>query len=408
MFGIRHSALSMTTDILLSQRFVPEFGGSIRWMHEVYRRWPGEVRVITHDYYNHPPRTAEFPGEPQLPDAVTDDNLTMDRRDIFMRDWGLESLARAKRYWRMTRAVGEAFGKTRGVVRVHCTHAVPEVVSLLPLRAMYGRRLQVVCYAHGEEITACCSSRQLKWLMRRAHGIVDVMIANSTYTQQLASQHIDPAKVHVINPGVDLREFDGAAELGERWRHDHGFEDRLIVLTIGRLDPRKNQVAILEAIANLRERHPSVMYVLAGDGRNSDALRKRADDLQVSDRVLFPGSVDGPTRLAMFGACDVFAMPAVRDGTDVEGFGMVFLEAGACGKPVIAGNTGGQPDAVRDGETGLIVDGSNIEQVTASLDALLSDKDRRDALGLAGQAHAQRFDWPRVVQRTVQLVDQMS
>ncbi len=398
----------MTTDILLSQRFLPEHGGSIRWMYEVYRRWPAPVRVITHDYYSAPPRTAEFPGAPGTPggpDCVTDENLTMDRRDIFMRDWGLESFDRIRRYRRMTRAVHEVFKTTKDVVRVHCTHAVPEVVSLLAMRRKYGNRLRVICYAHGEEITACCSSRQLRFLMRRAHRIVDLMLANSHYTAGLLRDHIDEQKVRVVHPGVQLDEFTDASGAGARLRAERGWQDRLIVLTLGRLDPRKNHAAVIDAVAEL----PDVVYVIAGEGREMQNLKAQARQRGIEDRVVFTGAVDGPTRIALYGTCDVFAMPAVRDGTDVEGFGMVFLEAAACGKPSICGNTGGQADAVKDGntggETGLVVDGADRGAVTSALRRLTTDKNLRDQLGANGLAHAQQFDWSAVVQRTVELVE---
>jgi phosphatidylinositol alpha-1,6-mannosyltransferase len=287
-------------------------------------------------------------------------------------------------------------------------HAVPEVASLIPLKWRYGNRLRVVCYAHGEEVTACCSSRQLTFLMHRAHGIIDVMLANSRYTAGVLRGHIDPRKVHVMNPGVDLAGFDGALDAGVKWRAEHGYTGRsggLVVLTVGRLDPRKNHAAVVRAVAALKDRFPDLFYVAAGEGRALPALKALAQQLNVADRVLFPGSVDGPTKLALYGACDVFAMPAIRDGTDVEGFGMVFLEAGACFKPSLAGKEGGQADAVLDGETGLIVDGTNQDAVTQALERLLSDKSLREKLGTRGRAYAETFDWPRVVQRTVEVVE---
>lgn len=365
-------------------------------MYEVYRRWPAPVRVITHDYTNAPPRTPEFPDKPTGPEVVTDANLTMDRRDIFMRDWGLESFDRIRRYRRMTRAVDEVMRRTDGPVRVHCTHAVPEVVSLLPLRRRYGEQLRVICYAHGEEITACCSSRQLKFLMRRAHRIVDLMLANSQYTANLLAEHIDADKVRVVHPGVQLDEFAGAAAAGAALRAKHGWQDRTVVLTIGRLDPRKNHAAVIGAAAQL----PQVTYVIAGEGREMDRLKKTA-----GKNVVFMGAVDNATRIALFGACDFFAMPAIQDGTDVEGFGMVFLEAAACGKPSVCGSAGGQPDAVVDGQTGIIVDGTDAGQVNRAIAKLATDNELRARLGDAARQRAADFDWPAVVQQTAQLVE---
>lgn len=416
-------------DILLTQRFVPEHGGSVRWMHEVYRRWPGPVRVITHDYYQHPLGTPEFTTTPPPPagrrDHIDDANLTMDRRDIFLHNWGLERPGRWVRYGRMTRAVWGAMRSAPrdAVVRVHCVHAVPEAASLLPLRAVYGGRMRVICYAHGEEVNACDSSRQLRWLMRRAHRGIDLMLCNSRYTRDRLAPHLPEGRggprVEIVHPGVDVSEFDGAEEMGRRLRTERGWEGKLIVLTVGRLDPRKNQMAVVEAMGRLVTAggnpglKPSawgggeVVYVVAGDGRMMGALRERAASLGLADRVVLMGGVSGEVRRGLYGACDVFAMPAVREGADVEGFGLVFVEAGACGKAVVAGREGGQPEAVIDGHSGLVVDGRDVEALASALARLLSDAELRRSMGRAGRARAMELDWPRVLQRTVDLVEQL-
>ncbi len=401
-------------DILLCQRFLPERGGSIRWMHEVYRRWPRPVRVITHDYVNHPPgtpETADIAAPPNGVDHVTDANLIMDRRDIFMDNWGLDRFDRVRRYRRMAKAVREQLrdpaNRDRTVV-VHCIHAVPEAASLIPLMWRHRKRVRIVSYAHGEEITACCSSRQLTFLMRRAHRVVDLMIANSQNTKRLLTGHIDISKVQVVHPGVEVTQFAGATEAGLRWRAEHGLDGKQVVLTVGRLDRRKNHRAVIDAVAELAPRYSDLVYVVVGQGGQGDALGQQAAERGVADRVRFTGSLGGDELVSAYGACDVFAMPAVRDGTDVEGFGMVFVEAGACGKPVIAGREGGQPEAVTDGESGWVVDGTDGSAVTSALDRLLADADLRKRMGEAGLERARGLDWSAVVQRTVQLVDNLT
>ncbi len=404
--------MAKVIDILLAQKFLPQHGGSIAWMHNVYGRWPSPVQVITHDYYNHAPGTAEFPkiaARPESGDHVTSPNLVMDRRDIFINDWGIESVHRLRRYWRMMRAVSERLrsGGRDATVRVHCIHAVPEAVSLIPLKWRYGKRLKIICYAHGEEITACGSSRQLTMLMHKAHKAVDLMIANSRNTVRYLANHIDPKKVVVINPGVELSAFQGAEAAGRDYRTQRGWREKQVVLTLGRMDPRKNHSMVLRAIAALKDRHPSLIYVCAGGGQLKDKLRLQAKDLGIADRVDFPGEVDGATKLALYGCCDLFAMPAVQVGTDVEGFGMVFIEAGACGKPCVAGDSGGQAEAVIDGQTGYVVDGNSAEAVTDAMDRLLADPALRMRMGAAGRIKAQSLDWPMVVQRTVELVEKI-
>ncbi len=404
--------MTKVIDILLAQKFLPQHGGSIAWMNSVYSRWPSPVQVITHDYYNHAQGTAEFPKVAQRPtsgDHVTSPNLIMDRRDIFISDWGIESVHRLKRYWRMMRAVSERLrGSSRDTtVRVHCIHAVPEAVSLIPLKWRYGKRLRIICYAHGEEVTACCSSRQLTFLMHKAHKAIDLMIANSQNTVRYLTNHIDLGKVVVINPGVELAAFDGALEAGQDYRTQRGWQGKQVVLTLARMDARKNQAMVLRAVAALKEKYPNMIYVCAGGGQMKERLQALTTKLGISDRVEFPGEVDGATKMALYGCCDLFAMPAIQVGTDVEGFGMVFIEAGACGKPCVAGSSGGQAEAVIDGQTGFVIDGNELDAVTGALDRLLADPVLRQRMGEAGRMKAQTLDWPAVVQRTVEMVEKM-
>lgn len=437
-------------DILLSQRFAPEQGGSIRWMLELCRHWPRPMHVITHDYG-------------QADDAETMSlfqdrpDIQIHRGDILLDNWGIDRPGRLLRYLRMagmvrrvirggrapqgsahvgnaatagdttggdlesdsqllqslagpsagdrSRGSGGRFRGSGDEVRVHCTHAVPEVVSLLPLKWKMGRRLRIFCYAHGEEITACQASRQLAWLYRKAAGASERLLANSRFTENLLAGLVDPERVVLMNPGVNLAEFAGAAELGKAWRAGNGLEGRRLVLTLGRLDPRKNQAAILRAVAALASDMPDLHYVVAGAGPEESHLRELATNLGIAARVSFLGAVGGEERIALFGACDVFAMPAIRSGTDVEGFGLVFLEAGACGRPSIAGCEGGQPDAVADGVAGLVVDGTDDQAVKQAMERLLSDEELRASMGEAARRRAEQADWSRVVQRTWELVE---
>lgn len=389
-------------ELLLAQRFLPEPGGSIRWMYEVYRRWPVPVDVVTHDYFRYPP-----PGR-SLPPASSDafPNLHIERRNILMSDWGLDHPANWSRYARMTLAVARRLRRLPPghLLRVHAIHAVPEVVSLLPLKRYCGPRLRIVCYAHGEEICACRTSRQLRFFMRRAHAIVDLMIANSRFTATLLRPYIDPAKVYVIHPGVDLSEFARADQAGQSLRQERGWQNRHIILTLARLEPRKNHAAVLQTLKVLLPEFPDLLYLIAGDGSQRAVLEQMTRDLGLADHVLFLGAVDGPTKIALYGACDIFAMPAIQYQTDIEGFGLVFLEAAAAGRPAVAGNAGGQAEAVLDGRTGFVIDGTDPRQLLAVLRRLLANPTLRQQMGSAARQHAQNFDWPRIVQETWNLL----
>ena len=396
-------------DILLTQRFPPEYGGAVRWIFETYRRWPRPVYVITHDYYSAPTYTSELPDVPQRPpggEHGRDPNFTIDRRNIFLHNWGIDHPKRLIRYLRMTRAVWQQLRRHERV-RVHCRDSVPEVVSLLPLRRLYGsRRLKIISYAHGEELTSCASSRQLQLLLRKACGAVDLMICNSKNTTQLLDGYVDSSKMCVVHPGVDVTAYQKAAEQGAAWRAAQGIgPDKLVILSVARLDPRKNQKAIIAAMARLAPQFANLLFFNVGVGHQLEALKGQADELGIADRVVFAGRVDEATKRAMYGGCDMFAMPSIRAGSDMEGFGIVFLEAGACGKPSIAGSDGGQAEAVIDGQTGFVVDGRDHDAVAGTIEKLAADDDLRRRMGEQARAHVQQFDWPQVARRIVERVD---
>jgi phosphatidyl-myo-inositol dimannoside synthase len=149
-------------------------------------------------------------------------------------------------------------------------------------------------------------------------------------------------------------------------------------------------------------RHPDARLLLVGGGPSRSRLEQLAQRCGVADAVVFTGSVPWAELPAYFGAGDVFAMPCRTRlaGADVEGLGIVFLEAAACGLPVVAGNSGGAPDAVLDGETGLVVDGRSALFVAESVAALLSDRDQAAAMGERGREWvAEQWSWEHSVSR---------
>jgi phosphatidylinositol alpha-1,6-mannosyltransferase len=172
--------------------------------------------------------------------------------------------------------------------------------------------------------------------------------------------------------------------------------DDLVVMTVGRLQRRKGHDVAIAAIARLAGTHPHVRYVIAGDGEERPRLERLTADLGLGGRVCFAGEVASAELPRYFAACDIFLMPNRVDGADFEGFGLVFLEAAAAGKPVIAGRSGGAPEAVEEGRTALLVDPESAEGVAAALARLAGSASERDALGRAGRARVvDAFTWDR-------------
>jgi phosphatidylinositol alpha-1,6-mannosyltransferase len=210
-----------------------------------------------------------------------------------------------------------------------------------------------------------------------------------------------PEKIHVIYPGVDTEALHANHEMVLAVRRRHHLEESPVLLTMGRLQRRKGQDMVIRALPRILQKFPTVKYVIAGTGEETSSLQQLAHDVGVSEKVIFAGYVPDSEQGAYYAACDVFIMPNRQIGPDIEGFGMVFLEAGAAGKPVIGGRSGGTGEAILEGETGLRVDGTNEEEIAAAVIALLSDPQRARAMGECGRRRVKaEFSWHSVVQRT--------
>jgi phosphatidylinositol alpha-1,6-mannosyltransferase len=171
---------------------------------------------------------------------------------------------------------------------------------------------------------------------------------------------------------------------------------------------RKGQDALIQALPFINRHVPEAALLLVGGGRYEDGLRRLARSLGVADSVVFAGGVRHDELPAHFAAGDVFAMPCRTRlaGMDVEGLGIVFLEASASGLPVVVGDSGGAPDAVRDGETGVVVDGRDASAVADALVPLLRDGELRARLGAAGRAWVEKeWRWDVLAQRLRALLD---
>ena len=182
----------------------------------------------------------------------------------------------------------------------------------------------------------------------------------------------------------------------------YDLEGQLVLLTVGRLVERKGVDAALRTLAALGDRLGSWRYLIVSDGPFRAQLEELTDELGLADRVVFTGYVDEAELPLLYNASDIFLMPnrqlpeADGGSLSVEGFGIVFLEAAACGKPVIAGRSGGAVHAVKDGINGLLVDADSDELSDALLN--LADADQRQRMGDAGIAFAARFHWDRSTQ----------
>ncbi len=266
----------------------------------------------------------------------------------------------------------------------------------------------VVALTHGLE--AGIAGAGLGFLIRRASRGLAAATTISDWTEERLAPHLRAGILERIPPGVDVSTFredvDGT-RLRERWGVP---ADAPVVGCVSRLVKRKGQDALLDAWPTVQRRHPDAWLVLVGTGPLAEDLAERARRLGDGGHVVLAGEVAWEDLPAAHAAMDVFAMPCRTRwaGLDVEGLGIVYLEAQACGVPAIAGRSGGAPEAVRDGETGLVVDGRRRRALVAALDRLLDDEAERRRMGRSGRAWVeQRWSWDAIAGRFAALLEEV-
>ena len=274
------------------------------------------------------------------------------------------------------------------------------------LRADLG--VPVVALSHGLE--AGLASAGLGHLVRRATRGLAALTTISDWTEERLAPHVAAERIRRVPPGVDVARFTPQVD-GARLRAAWGVPgDAPLVGCISRLVRRKGQDVLLEAWPEVRRRHPEAHLVLAGEGPLADELEARAGRLGANAGVVLPGRLPWADLPNAHAALDVFAMPCRTRlrGTDVEGLGIVYLEAQACGVPAVAGRSGGAPEAVRDGETGTVVDGHDPAAVAAALDRWLADPSGRREAGRRGRRWVeQRWSWDAIGGAFEELLDEV-
>lgn len=240
-------------------------------------------------------------------------------------------------------------------------------------------------------------------LVRRVARRLDGIGVISRYTHDALHPWVAAhTEVYDLPPGVDAERFSPSVDGSPVRRRLCLGHDQPLVVCVSRLVARKGQDVLVEAWPRVRARVPGAHLLIAGGGPMADRLRRQVSGLGVADTVTLAGPV-GPADLpAVHAAADVFAMPCRTrlGGLDVEGLGIVYLEAQATGTPVIAGRSGGAPESLRDGDSGLVVDGTSPAVVADALTGLLTDPERRRRMGAAGRRFVEeRYAWPVVGER---------
>ncbi len=368
--------------LLVTNDFPPRNGGIQRFVHNLaIRQPPGSVVVYCSDWRG----SAAFDRDQPFP-------VIREQTSVL-----LPAPAVARRAAELARAHG-------------CDTAWFGAAAPLGLMAGYLKRHSgiewSVALTHGHE-AGWAQLPGARGLLKRIGRGNDVVTYLGEYTRERLDRVMGGVtELRRLAPGVDIGHFHPKVD-GQPVRERYRLEERPVIVCVSRLVPRKGQDALIRALPTVRERVPDAALLLVGGGPYRKRLRALAASLGVADHVIFTGSVPLADLPAHYAAGDVYAMPCRtrRRGLDVEGLGIVYLEASASGLPVIAGDSGGAPDAVREGETGYVVGGRDLPALTDRLVRVLSDRELASRLGTAGRAWTEtEWPWERQAERMTELL----
>lgn len=243
---------------------------------------------------------------------------------------------------------------------------------------------------HGKDVLELKKIPVLKTLTKMILKRADGILTNSEYTRKLVEDYgISRSKIHIVHPGVEehFQVRDKSLEIVEKFH----LQNRFVLMTLSRLVRRKGHDMVIQAMPHILQKIPHAVYLIVGDGPEKERLEQLAIKYGVEEAVIFAGRAnDGDEIHRFYNTCDLFIMTSrhLKAKGDVEGFGIVYLEAASCGKPVVAGNSGGVSEAVLHNETGLLVDPHSVEEIAEAVIRLYEDDDLRNNMVQAGLERA--------------------
>jgi phosphatidyl-myo-inositol dimannoside synthase len=352
----------VTTTLLVTNDFPPRPGGIQQFVHNLAVRQPaGSVVVYSSTWKG----AAKFDADQPFEVVREDTGILLPTPPV------------ARRAAEIARA--------HGCDTVWFGAAAPLGLLAAGLRRRAGIR-RAVGLTHGHEV-GWAALPGARALLRRIGRGVDTLTYLTEYQRTRLAAALDGlTTLDRLAPGVDTDAYHPDVD-GSEVRRRHGLVDRPVVVCVSRLVPRKGQDALIRAFPAIRQRVPGAALLIVSGGPYRSTLERLARESGAGRDIVFTGGVLWADLPAHYAAGDVFAMPCRtrRSGLDVEGLGIVYLEASATGLPVVAGDSGGAPDAVREGETGYAVGGRDIGAIADRVATLLADPDLAHRLGTAGR-----------------------
>lgn len=370
--------------LVLADNFLPHAGGSRIYYFNLYKNlishFPeDEITVLT----------KKSPGWEEFDRRESKESLEIIRRFKPLPNW---------KYLQLPKIVFpllEAFRlvRKRKIDLIHVGDLYPPGVIALWFKHLL--KVPYLIFCHGEEITQTDQRQHQPMVRNRIYREAQLVVAASGFARSNLNRiGIEDEHIRQITPGVDCLRFIPRPPCDDLVKQ-FSLHKKKVLLTVARLFPRKGHDVVMKAVAKLRGEFPELRYLIVGTGPEQTRLRNLAKDLGITNVTTIVGHVTEERLPDFYNLCDIFIMPNRREADgDVEGFGIVFLEASASGKPVIGGRSGGTVDAVQHGESGFLVNPEDVDEVAATIRKLLANDELRAEMGAAGLRWARgEFSW---------------
>lgn len=292
---------------------------------------------------------------------------------------------------------------------IHCGHILSGTIAVL-VKKIFG--IKFIVWTHALEIMDNKKKQLIKYVLNNADKIITNSDFTGNFIKKLCGANVDIVK---IPPPIDINRFVPGLD-SEKIKEKHNIKGKKVILTVCRLTNLqiyKGIDKVIEAISIIRKKIPDAVYVIVGSGELMKYYKCLAEKSGCSENIIFSGNISDEELPLYYNACDLFIMVSREErnpkGIFAEGFGIVFLEANACSKPVIGGRSGGIPDAVLDGETGLLVDPNNIDEIASAIIKLLTDEKLAKEMGMKGRERVlKEFTVDKAVQKLMRVIKEIS
>ncbi len=374
--------------LVLTENFPPLAGGSGRWFWELYSRLPRDEYLIVAD---ETPEAAEF-------DKTHDLNVI--RLPLKSAEWGFRSKSGFTFYWHCFWQLKKII-KHHKITHIHTGRVIHEGVTAWLLSIF--TNIKYLTYVHGEDVETAATSGEHNLMVKQVCKRAETIICNSQNSANIVKSlgYAAEDKIEVLHPGVDASKFIPKEE-DLSFKSKVGWVDKKVIITVGRLQQRKGQDMMIKAMPEILKAHPDALYAVIGRGECKEQLETLIDELKLHDSVQLLDEISDEEMIQCYQQCDLFILPNRTIDNDIEGFGMVLVEAQACGKPVIAGDSGGTRETMEVGESGFIFDCTNPSNIAKKMITLLSDENALKQIGKAGRHHVEaNLDWQAHVTKAI-------